>query len=326
MRLPLQFVGALILAVLLPSLAFAQASITGTVRDTSGAVLPGVTVEAASPALIERSRTVITDESGQYRIVDLRPGLYSVTFTLTGFTTLLRDDIQLQGQFVATVNADMRVGSLAETVTVTGESPIVDVQSIRRQTVVDGDTVKELPVARSYGALLQMNPAVTVGTGNNQDIQVTPGNQVFGGPGGRANEGRVQLDGLSVGSRAEWRRRLQLPGGDRQLAGSGLHHLRRPGRGGGRRTIGEHRAPHRRQHRARHLLRRQRARLDGRQQHRPGVARPQFPARRRRDQAVGPQLHHRRADLQGSVVVFRRPARRGRLPPDPEHVGEQECR
>jgi hypothetical protein len=185
--------------LILPSLAFAQASITGTVRDTSGAVLPGVTVEASSPVLIERTRTVVTDESGQYRIVDLRPGTYALTFALSGFTTVRREDIELQGQFVSTINADLRVGALEETVTVTGESPIVDVQSIRRQTVIDGDTVKELPVARSYGALLQINPAVTTGAAN-LDIQITPGNLVFGGPGGRGNEGRVLLDGLNVGS------------------------------------------------------------------------------------------------------------------------------
>ena len=187
-------------ALVVPSLAFAQASITGTVRDTSGAVLPGVTVEAASPVLIEKVRTVVTDESGQYRFVDLRPGNYALTFALPGFATVRRDGVELQGTFVAAISVEMRVGALEETVTVTGESPIVDVQSIRRQTVVDGDTIKELPVSRTYGALLHMNPAVQTGTGNNQDIQVTAGNQVFGGPGGRSNEGRLVLDGLGVGA------------------------------------------------------------------------------------------------------------------------------
>jgi hypothetical protein len=105
------------------------------VRDASGAVLPGATVEAASPVLIEKVRSVLSDSAGQYRIVDLRPGTYSVTFTLPGFTTVKRDGIELTGDFVASVNADLRVGSLEETVTVTGESPIVDVQSARVQTV-----------------------------------------------------------------------------------------------------------------------------------------------------------------------------------------------
>src|SRR6266446_594876 len=121
----LAFVGLL----LLPATLFAQASVTGTVRDASGAVLPGVTVEASSPALIEKTRTAVTDGSGQYRIVDLRPGTYSLTFTLPGFTTVKRDGIELTGSQTLTIPADMRVGGLAETITVTGESPAVDVQT-----------------------------------------------------------------------------------------------------------------------------------------------------------------------------------------------------
>jgi hypothetical protein len=96
--------------------------------------MPGVTVEAASPALIERVRAVVTDASGQYRLVDLRPGVYAVTFQLTGFNVFKRDGIELPDTFIATINAELKVGSLEETVTVTGETPIVDVQSIRRQT------------------------------------------------------------------------------------------------------------------------------------------------------------------------------------------------
>src|SRR5499427_6314100 len=102
-----------------PATVLAQAAIAGIVKDPSGAVLPGVTVEAASPALIEKTRAVVTDGSGQYRIVDLRPGTYTVTFTLTGFNTVRREGIELTGSFNATVNADLRVGSLAETITVT---------------------------------------------------------------------------------------------------------------------------------------------------------------------------------------------------------------
>ncbi len=115
--------------VVLPVTAFAQATIAGTVRDTSGAVLPGVTVEAASPALIEKVRTAVTDSTGQYQIVNLRPGPYVVTFTLTGFTTVRREGIELTAADVATINGELRVGSLEETITVTGEAPIVDVQS-----------------------------------------------------------------------------------------------------------------------------------------------------------------------------------------------------
>ncbi len=109
--------------------AQAQAVIAGAVRDASGGVLPGVTVEAMSPALIERVRTAVSDGTGQYRIEDLRPGVYTVTFTLAGFSTFKREGIELSGSFTASVDAELRVGALQETIVVTGESPIVDVQS-----------------------------------------------------------------------------------------------------------------------------------------------------------------------------------------------------
>ena len=115
--------------VLIPGIAAAQSAIAGVARDSSGAVLPGVTVEVSSPALIEKTRSAITDDAGQYRVVDLRPGTYSVTFTLQGFNTVKRDGVILDANFTAPVNADMRVGAIEETVTVTGESPIVDVQN-----------------------------------------------------------------------------------------------------------------------------------------------------------------------------------------------------
>src|SRR5437762_3571194 len=110
------------------ALAQGSASITGVIKDTSGAVLPGVTVEASSPVLIEKVRTVISDGNGIYRIVDLRPGTYTVTFTVVGFSTLKREGVELAGNFTATVSAEMKVGTLEETVIVTGEAPIVDVQ------------------------------------------------------------------------------------------------------------------------------------------------------------------------------------------------------
>src|SRR5436190_74974 len=111
---------ALLVLLLLPSLAFAQASIAGIVKDTSGAVLPGVTVEASSPALIEKTRTVVTDGTGQYKIVDLVAGTYTVKFTLTGFNTIERGGVILSGNFAASINADMKVGAIEETITVTG--------------------------------------------------------------------------------------------------------------------------------------------------------------------------------------------------------------
>jgi hypothetical protein len=182
--------------VSVPSTVLAQASLTGIVRDTSGGVLPGVTVEAASPVLIERVRSAVSDGAGQYRIIDLRPGTYTVTFTLPGFGAVRREGIVLEGTFTATVNAELSIGNIAETITVSGESPIVDVQSVRRQTVVDSATIDAIPAAKSYGALLVLLPNTVAG---NQS-QVVPGMVVFGGAGGRINEGRLQLDGLHVGS------------------------------------------------------------------------------------------------------------------------------
>src|SRR6187200_1624388 len=115
--------------VLLPHSAHAQSAIVGVAKDTSGAVLPGVTVEAASDVLIEKTRSVVTDGSGQYKIVDLRPGTYVVTFTLPGFASVKRDGIELPSNFTASISVDLKVGSLEETVVVSGQSPVVDVQS-----------------------------------------------------------------------------------------------------------------------------------------------------------------------------------------------------
>src|SRR6266540_1901223 len=120
--------------VLLPTLALAQASIAGVVKDTSGAVLPGVTVEAASPVLIEKTRTAVTDGSGQYRIVDLRAGAY----------------------------VDLKVGAAAETITVTAETPVVDTQSVRRQATIGSDLITSVPAARSYAGLMTLMPNTVV--------------------------------------------------------------------------------------------------------------------------------------------------------------------
>ena len=110
----LRAIVVLVPLVVVPAAAYAQASIVGTVKDASGAVLPGVTVEASSPALIEKTRSVITNGAGQYAIEDLRPGTYAVTFTLTGFSSVKREGIELAGTFIATVNADLRVGGVAQ--------------------------------------------------------------------------------------------------------------------------------------------------------------------------------------------------------------------
>ena len=199
MRTRLFFLAAAVLAAV-PNLARAQAAITGTVRDTSGAILPGVTVDATSPALIEKIRSAVTDGTGQYRIVDLRPGTYSLSFSLPGFTSVKRDSIELTGTFTATINAELQVGAVTETVTVAGESPVVDVNSTKRQTTLTSELLTSAPTARSWAALTAQIPTMTTTGGNNQDIQVTPQMIVFGGAGGRNGEGRLTIDGISIGS------------------------------------------------------------------------------------------------------------------------------
>jgi hypothetical protein len=175
----------------------AQASLAGIVKDTSGAVLPGVTVEASSPALIEKVRSVATDNTGQYRIVDLRPGTYTVTFTLPGFNTVARSGIELAGSGTVTVNGDLKVGNVEETVTVTGETPIVDVQSATRQAVLSGDVVASVPAARSWNGILLLMPGIT---GDPNTVQLNPSMITFGIHGGPTAEGRLLVDGMNVGA------------------------------------------------------------------------------------------------------------------------------
>src|SRR5262245_49374527 len=187
--------------LLLPASAFAQASLTGTVRDASGAVLPGVTVEASSPALIEKTRTATTDASGQYRIIDLRPGTYALTFTLPGFSSVKRENLELAGAQTLTIPIEMRVGALEETVTVTGATPVVDVQSARREIVMNSDTIRALPVARAAGALLNATPGLFVDTNG---PALSPTMTFFNARSSAANstsvagEGRMTINGMTV--------------------------------------------------------------------------------------------------------------------------------
>jgi hypothetical protein len=189
---------ALVGLFVLPAAAFAQAAITGVVRDTSGAVLPGVTVEAASPVLIERTRSVVSDGTGQFRIVDLRPGSYSVTFTLPGFNVVKREGIALTGDFVATVNAELRVGALEETVTVTGESPTVDVQSARVQTIMDRDVIAAIPSSRNATGIQSLVPGMS---SNGDSGGITGGTGGMAGfiHGARASDSRTLHDGINTG-------------------------------------------------------------------------------------------------------------------------------
>jgi hypothetical protein len=184
--------GTFVVAVLLllSTPAFCQ-GVAGIVRDSSGAILPGVTVEATSPALIEKSRTVVTDGAGQYRIVDLEPGTYTVTFTLPGFATIRREGIELTGAGVTTINADLRVGAVEETVTVTGATPVVDTQtSTRREVVLPDEVLAAVPVTRTYGGVLAMVPGVqslTLDVNSTQSVGGTATNFFFTSRGGRGN-------------------------------------------------------------------------------------------------------------------------------------------
>jgi hypothetical protein len=182
----------------LPALARAQnSSIAGLVRDTTGGVMPGVTVEAASPALIEKVRTVATDSQGQYKIVDLRPGTYTVTFTLTGFNTVKREGIILTADFTAAVNADLRVGAVEETVTVTGESPLIDTQSVTQRKSLTHEAIDALPTGRSFQNLSVLVPGVQVALGS-QDVGGTGGDryQTLAVHGSRSDQMPLVMNGM----------------------------------------------------------------------------------------------------------------------------------
>ncbi len=188
-----------ITSILLPAPTWAQGAsgIAGVVRDTTGAVLPGVAVEAASPALIEKVRTVVSDDQGLYRIVDLRPGVYTVTFTLLGFSVVKREGIELTTNFTAAVNAELRVGGLEETVTVSGQSPIVDVQNVVQLRVVTTEALEALPTAKSIQSIAALIPGLSAGS-QNHDVGGTVGDQPLGTAihGGRAADQHVFYDGM----------------------------------------------------------------------------------------------------------------------------------
>jgi hypothetical protein len=199
-------------ALILPRAAFAQATIAGVVRDSSGAVLPGVTVEASSPALTEKVRTVVTDGTGQYRIVTLPPGTYVVKFSLGGFTTVQR-----------------------ETIVVAGSSPLVDTQTTRRETVINSETINALPMTRNYGGVLYATPGLTVQPGVNNNA-LMPGMSLFSAHGGISTEGRVFVDGVSVngpfGQNSVTQFAFDVANAQEMqvLVGGGLGESKRPGR------------------------------------------------------------------------------------------------
>lgn len=153
-----------------------SASIVGVVKDASGLTLPGVTVEAQSPALIERAKTAVTNDAGQYQIVDLRPGTYTVTFTLPGFQTVKHEGIILTSSFTATINATMPVGALEETITVTGESPLVDTRSSVSERALNQELLEGVPKGRGLFAAAMLMPGATTNrpdVGGSETAQIT---------------------------------------------------------------------------------------------------------------------------------------------------------
>jgi hypothetical protein len=183
---------------LLPAVARAQNSgIAGVVKDATGAVLPGVTVEAASPALIEKVRTAITDDQGQYKIVDLRPGVYTVTFLLTGFASVKREGIELTSGFTVTANADLKVGSVAETLTVTSAAPVIDVQNVLQQRVLTREILDSIPISKTLLGITNVVPGLSAGL-TNQDVGGSAGDGPTGVTihGGRVSDGHIYYDDM----------------------------------------------------------------------------------------------------------------------------------
>ena len=190
---------ALACLVFLPAAADAQSAFSGVVRDGSGGVLPGVTIEVASPVLIEKTRSVVTDGDGRYTIVDLRPGTYSMTFTLPGFSTFVRDGVELSGNTTVPINVDLRVGSLEESVTVSGATPLVDVKNAQRTQVLDRDVIDALPTTRNMQSVGAIIPGVKISrpdVGGSQGMEQT----YMRTHGADERHTSMQVDGMSVNS------------------------------------------------------------------------------------------------------------------------------
>ena len=266
---------ALLASLFIPTNLFAQTlptGIAGVVKDSSGAVMPGVTVEASSDVLIEKVRTAVSDERGEYKITDLRPGTYVVTFTLVGFSTIRREDIELVTGFTAKVDADMRVGSLEETLTVSGQSPVVDVQNASQTKVVSNEMLFALPLTKEMGGLAKVTVGVMIPP-TAQDVggNIDPMNAYPVIHGGKTGDNRALLDGMQFNGEGAGPRLLLQSGG----RAGGQRAARRPDRGvRERRLPGEHGPERRRQPVYRPVQRELRQRQHGRRQSHPGAAGP----------------------------------------------------
>jgi hypothetical protein len=187
--------------LLCPAIAYAQGAVTGVVRDTSGAVLPGVTVEGASLVLIEKVRAVVSDGTGQYCIENVGPGIYTLTFTLPDFATVRREGIEFTGSLTATVNGELRVDAVEETVTVTGESPVVDVQTTTRQRVMNREVLDSIPSGGSAYTLAVLIPGMSSG-GATQNVGSVESRGTGGLGGGLTIHGRgstsITMSGINI--------------------------------------------------------------------------------------------------------------------------------
>jgi hypothetical protein len=195
---------ALAAVVVIPSAARAQAVLAGVVKDASGAVLPGVTIEAASPVLIEKVRSAATDGSGQYRITDLRPGEYTVTFSLTGFNTVKREGVVLTGTATTAINADLKVGSVEETITVTAATPLVDIQGVASERSIGRELLDTVPSGRTVHNMAVFIPGLNISAGGANPNVADVGGLTIGNQqqatihGSSTGDQRQLMDGMSV--------------------------------------------------------------------------------------------------------------------------------
>ena len=187
----------LVAVIALPALASAQSAIAGEVTDNTGGVLPGVTVEVASPALIEGVRTAVTGGEGRYNVIDLRPGIYTVTFSLPGFGTVVREGLDLPADFTATVNAQMSVGTLEESITVSGESPTVDVQSAARRQTLDREVLDSIPTSRTGQGMGAIIVGVRLNRPDMGGTRATENSRMYV-HGSDDRDVNVNVDGLSI--------------------------------------------------------------------------------------------------------------------------------